>query len=385
MEIELKGIIESQNKILEALRTDSKASAEKVARMEADLAKTISEKSALEARLNAVETASARPGTLKGATVKDEHKEAFVNFLRKSDDYGVKQTLQAIEQKAIEVGVAANGGNAVPSVISNEIATAVLDFSPIRGLARVVTVGNQNYSELLATAMGSGWSGEDDTRADTATSLYTKIAPTFGEVFAVATVSNHALNDVFFDVEAFVVAEAARQFAATEGTAFISGNGTDKPTGILNGTTVSTIASGVAADFGTNPFDNLLDLRYGVKGEYAQNGSFLLNSGTLARLAKVKSTTGEYIYQPAIAAGVAETLLGKPVFTDENMPSIAAGAKVAIFGDFSRGYLIADIAGMSVIVDNVTQKGYTKFYINKRVSGVVKDANALKALRIAAA
>lgn len=384
MDIELKSLIEAGNKTIEALRTDVKADADKVARMEADLANIISQKSALEARLNAVETANARPGAMKGADASLEHKTAFVNYLRKSDDYGVKQTLEAMEAKSIQVGVAADGGYAVPSLISSQIATAVLDLSPVRQLASVVTVGNENYTELLASAFGSGWAGEDDTRTSTSTSAFTQIKPTYGEVYAYPTVSNKSLTDIFFDVESFVIENTTLKFASAEGTAFVSGDGADKPTGLLNGSTISTIATGAAADFGTNPFSNLVDLRFGVKAEYAQNGTFLMNTATFARLVKVVDSTGQHLLQPSVSAGFADSIFGKKVMFDENMPTIAAGAKPILFGDFKRGYLVADIAGMSIIVDKVTLPGYTKFYVSRRVGGIVKDANALKALRIAA-
>lgn len=376
---EIKSAIEDANKLTVALResVESKADANTVATLEAKLAESIS-------RVSALEAAGNRPGAVKGKEV-DAHKEAFIKFMRKSDDFSVKSELQALEAKSVTVGSGANGGFAIPTVLSTAITRVATDRSAFRGLARVVSVSNENYTELLSLGnAGSGWAGEATTRALTDTPTFSQVKPTFGEVYAVAEVSNHALNDMFFDVEAWLIDEIATKFAATEGAAFLAGDGTDKPTGILNGSAVSSIASGQAAAFGTNPFDNIMDLRYSIKSEYAQNGKFLLNSNTLATLAKVKDTTGQYIYQPAIAAGVAETIVGKPVVIEEGMPNVGAGAKAVLFGDFARAYVIADLVGMHLIVDQVTKKGFTNFYVSKRVGGAVKDAAAVKALRIAA-
>ncbi len=66
------------------------------------------------------------------------------------------------------------------------------------------------------------------------------------------------------------------------------------------------------------------------------------------------------------------------------MPAVGAGAKPVIFGDFARGYLISDIVGLTVIPDQVTNKGFLTLYASKRVGGIVKDANALKALVVSA-
>lgn len=389
MENEIKGVLETLNSKIDTFRSEVESvkgadvvTETKLAKMEADLAETFSQKSALETRLNALETAAARPGAAKGVEA-DEHKTAFVNFLRKPDDFNTKNALNAIEAKAVTIGVPANGGAAVPAVLAKEIARVAGEYSPFRSLARVVTVSNENYQEILSNGnAGSGWSGETGTRTATDTPTLTAVKPTFGEVYAIAEVSNHALNDIFFDVESFLVTEIAQKFAKDEAAAFIGGTGTNMPTGLTNGATVPTVATGVAAAFGTNPFDNIMDLRYSVKAEYAARGSFLMNSVTMAALAKVKDSTGNYIYQPAVAVGVADTLLGKPLYIEENMASVAAGAKVVAFGDFARAYLIADLVGMSLIVDNVTRKGYTSFYVAKRVGGIVKDAGAVKLLQV---
>lgn len=359
---------------------------EKLGRIEADLASAIATKSALEGRLAALETAAARPGltSAKSDAAADSYKDAFLAYVRDTKSFTLQQNLE-MAGKSINIANTAQGGVAVPRVIGDEIASVALDLSPVRQLARVVTVSTSDYREILSNSdQGSGWAGEDTTRAVTGAGTFAAVVPTFGEVYATAEISNHALNDVFFDVQAFLVDALSRKFAAAEGAAFVTGNGTDKPTGLLNGSTISTVKTGAAATLGSNPYDALIDLRYGVKGEYAQNGSWLLNSATLAQLVKVKDSTGNYIYQPAIAAGVAETLLGRPVFTDENMPVVAANAKPVIFGDFKRGYLIADLVGLTVIPDQVTNKGFLTLYASKRVGGVVKDANALKALVVAA-
>lgn len=386
---ELKSVIETLNGKIDSFRSEVESvkgadvvTETKLAKMEADLADTMSQKAALEVRLSAMEAAANRPGAVKGVEV-DEHKEAFVNFIRKSDDYAVKNALQAVETKSVSIGVPANGGVAVPSVTAREIARVAGEYSPFRSLARVVSVSNENYTELLNNgAAGSGWTNETGTRTDTVTPTLSAVKPTFGEVYAIAEVSNHALNDVMFDVEAWLISEIAQKFASAEAAAFIAGDGVSKPTGLLNGTTVSTVGTGVAANFGANPFDNIMDLRYGVKAEYAAKGVFLMNSATQAALAKVKDTTGNYIYQPSVVAGVADSLLGKKLFIEENMPSVAANAKAVAFGDMSRAYVIADLVGMSIIIDNVTKKGWTSFYVSKRLGGNVKDAAAVKLLQV---
>ncbi|WP_112312258.1 phage major capsid protein, partial [Pseudogemmobacter bohemicus] len=295
MTLELKNEIEKGNTLIAAIRAevDGVKAADvltetKMAKMEADLA--IALKSVAD-----LQTAAARPALAgKGAEAVDEYKAAFLAHVRKPGDLSAAQTLE-MQAKSINITTPSNGGVAVPRVIADEVASVAFDLSPLRQLARVVTVSTSDYREVLSNSdQGAGWANETGTRSVTAAGTFAAIAPTFGEVYATAEISNHALNDMHFDVQAFLVDALGRKFAAMEGAAFVNGNGTDKPTGLLNGSVISTVKTGAAATLGTNPYDALIDLRYGVKGEYAQNGSWLLSSATLAQLVKVKDSTGNY-------------------------------------------------------------------------------------------
>jgi HK97 family phage major capsid protein len=65
------------------------------------------------------------------------------------------------------------------------------------------------------------------------------------------------------------------------------------------------------------------------------------------------------------------------------MPNIGAGATPIAFGDFRRGYLVADRAGVRVLRDPYSAKPYVLFYTTKRVGGGVEDYDAIKLLKFA--
>jgi HK97 family phage major capsid protein len=66
------------------------------------------------------------------------------------------------------------------------------------------------------------------------------------------------------------------------------------------------------------------------------------------------------------------------------MPDIAANSLSIAFGDFYRGYLVVDCAGVSVLRDPYTAKPYVLFYTTKRVGGGVQDFDAIKLVKFAA-
>lgn len=320
-----------------------------------------------------------------------QYREAFGSYLRKGEDDG----LVAVKG-AVQTGVDSDGGYAVPEELDREISALLVDISPMRQLATVRQAG-AGYKKL-ANIRGttSGWVGETDSRTETNTPQLADVTPPQGEIYAFPFATQRALDDLFFDVEAWLAEEVATEFALQEGIAFISGDGSDKPKGILDyptstdpdGTrafgTLQVIHTGSASDLGANPIDVLIDVVYSTKAGHRQVASWLMNSLTVGAVRKVKDQEGNYIWQPSTQAGQPATLLGYPLFEDEAMPDIAADALPIAFGDWRRGYEIVDIMGTRVLRDPYTNKPYVGFYTTKRVRGGVINSEAIKLVKVAA-
>jgi HK97 family phage major capsid protein len=203
------------------------------------------------------------------------------------------------------------------------------------------------------------------------------------------------LEDSAVNIDEWLAGEVDQVFAEQEGVAFVSGDGVNKPKGFLDYTTVANaswswgnvgyIASGSAGAFpASNPSDVLIDLVYAVRAGYRQNAVFVMNRKTQSAIRKFKDTTGNYLWQPPATAGGKATLMTFPVTDAEDMPDIAANSLSIAFGDFNRGYLIVDRAGVSVLRDPYTAKPYVLFYTTKRVGGGVQDFDAIKLMKFAA-
>jgi len=109
-----------------------------------------------------------------------------------------------------------------------------------------------------------------------------------------------------------------------------------------------------------------------------------MNRRTVSAVRKFKDADGNYIWQPAQRAGETASLLGYPVSEIETMPDIAANAPAIAFGDFRRGYLIVDRAGVRVLRDPYSAKPYVLFYTTRRVGGGVQDFDAIKVMKFSA-
>ena len=184
-------------------------------------------------------------------------------------------------------------------------------------------------------------------------------------------------------------------FAQQEGAAFVNGDGTNKPKGFLQYTTVAEaswawtkigyVATGTAGAFDPDaPIDAVIDLVYALKAGYRQNATFVMNRKTQAAVRKLKDADGQYLWQPPTQANGHASLLNYSIVEAEDMPDIAANAFAIAFGDFKRGYLVVDRQGVRVLRDPFTAKPYVLFYTTKRVGGGVQDFDAIKLLKFAA-
>tara|TARA_R110000824_G_scaffold34373_2_gene109202 strand:- start:953 stop:2176 length:1224 start_codon:yes stop_codon:yes gene_type:complete len=361
---------------------------EKLAKIESDLnkyedfnQKLVTQSKAAEgfdAKLNDIEAMLKRPSNAAPAVEIDFAMKSFEAWMRKGDNISPE------EQKALVVGTAATAGNLAPAEYINELIKVVTQISPVRSVAKVRATSNKEIEVPSKTAsFAAAWTAEAGTRSETTgytTSLNT--IPTH-EMYALVDISSALLEDSVFDLEAEMNTEFAEQFAKAEGLAFVSGNGTNKPTGITDGSTVGHTATGAASAAITT--DNLMDLVHGLKSEYAANAVMMMNRTTLGVIRKLKDTAGQYIFQAGFSgqAGLPNTILGHPYVEATDVATAASGAKSVIFGDFGKGYMIVDRIALSVLRDPYSQAatGNVRYLARRRVGGEVVLAEAMRVLK----
>jgi HK97 family phage major capsid protein len=260
----------------------------------------------------------------------------------------------------------------------------------------VRTISGNVYKKPFMTAGPAvGWVGETDARAQTTSPTLDELSFPAMELYAMPAATATLLEDAAVNIDEWLAQEVEQVFAAQEGTAFVTGDGANKPKGFLDYTTVDNdswswgnigyVPSGVAGAFpASNPSDVVVDLIYAVNAGYRQNGVFVMNRKTQSAIRKFKDSGGAYLWQPPATAGSKASLMTFPVIEAEDMPDIAAGSLSIAFGDFNRGYLVVDRAGVSVLRDPYTAKPYVLFYTTKRVGGGVQDFDAIKLMKFAA-
>lgn len=310
----------------------------------------------------------------------EEYKEAFWTSFRHgrqalgAQQYGILQ-----EVKALATGTDTGGGYLVPESFEALLLQALQEENVMRspGMATVITSSNDRNIPVVDSHGIAYWTDEEGsfTESDEKFGLKTLRAH---KATTLIKVSEELLQDNVFNLETYIRNEFARRMAALEEASFINGDGVNKPKGIVVDAQVGKTAASATAITS----DELIDLLHSVKRPYRRKAKFMALDASIKAIRKLKDSTNQYIWQPGLQAGEPDNLLGHQIIPSADMPSMAAGNKSIIFGDFSY-YWISDRAGRMFqrLNELYAEKGQVGFRAWQRVDGMLTLAEAVKALK----
>jgi HK97 family phage major capsid protein len=308
----------------------------------------------------------------------DEYSKAFVSYLRK----GIEPEL-----KALSVNSDPDGGYLVSPTVSQRIITIVYESSPVRQLATVETISTDSLDLLEdRDQMASGWTLEVAPRGETNTAQLGKKTIPVHELFAQPKATQKVIDDAAINIEQWIAGKVAERFARDEATAFVAGDGQARPRGFLTyaaGTSWGQIQQVASGTNGTFDGDDILALFYALKEPYMSRATWMMNRAVVGAARTLKeTTTGQYLWQPGLAAGQPDTLVGRPVVMANDMPVAATDSLSIAVGDFQSAYTIVDRLGIRTLRDPFTEKPFVKFYTTKRVGGDVTNFEAIKLMKL---
>lgn len=319
------------------------------------------------AELDAVEVANASAEEMRtkyasapAAPPADEPKPTDADTLRKMArgeirDASGKMAFEfmpptAAEKRDLLKGTTTAGGFTVPTSFYAQLQEHMILNSAIR----------QTNVTVLNTASGESIQIPKTTTHPTAALIaeaatVTESDAVFGQItldafkYGFSTqISSELEQDTGVDLMGYLARRGGEALGNASGAHFVTGDGTNKPKGVVVASTLGiTGGAGVAGAFTA---DNLIDLMFSVIAPYRARGYWMMADASLGAVRKLKDGAGRYLFEPE--TGIADapnmgTVLGRPVVSDPNMAAIALGAKSVIFGDMST-YYIRDVAGVRV-------------------------------------
>lgn len=306
--------------------------------------------------------------------VVDEKAERNAKYKQAVIDW-IKSHMTRVSDE-LNVGTDSEGGYLVPEEWEPKLQKKLEENNVMRQLChRIKTEGTHNIP-IKTSDPTAAWmdEGEALTFSDPAFGNITLDAYKLG---AGCKITEELLADNAYNIEDEVITLLADAIAKKEEDAFLNGNGTKKPTGILDGTNGAT-------QIETTSFkaDDVIDLVYAVKKPYRKNGKFLCNDKTVALLRKMKDGNQQYLWQPSLVAGEPDRLLGYPVYTSPYFPELTDNKALIAFGDFNKAYWIGDRGQRSFqrLNEVFAVNGMIGLMTKQRVDGKVVDNEAVKIL-----
>lgn len=277
-----------------------------------------------------------------------QEERAFENYIR-----GV------VEERADVNLTAGDNGAVIPSSIANKIIEKVYDISPIYQLATRYNVGgtlNIPYYDDETQSIQMAYATEFEDLEST--------SGKFGSIElkgflagALSKVSKSLVNNSQFAIVPFVISKMAESIARWIENELL--NGTD---GKIEG--LSKVKQVVTSNSATAIVsDELIDVQEMVPDIYQAGSIWIMNKATRTAIRKLKDNDGNYLLNRDISAKWGYTLLGKDVYTTDNMKALEAGATSIFYGDMS---------GLAVkLSEDVNIEVLRELYATQHAIGVV--------------
>lgn len=314
-----------------------------------------------------------------GKVVSEEHK-AHLRWLRTGEVSDILKKA-TIESKMLIGGDPVTGGYLSTPEMATQIIKKVTEYSPIREVATVITIGSESYrAPTRSGKISGGRTGETETRVKTGGLAFgLETIPTH-EYYAMDDISRWNLEDADFDVEGELVSSFGETLGELEGEDFVKGSGVKRPEGFMTHAGVEFVVSGHASQLTA---DGLFALYFKPKSAYVPRAVFVMNRATMLAASVLKDGQNNYLLR-RLGDSPAWSILGARVVECPDMPGIGSNAFPVAFGDFARGYYIVDRTGLVNLRDPFTQAatGCVRFWLFKRTGGQVVLPEAICKLKI---
>ena len=321
---------------------------------------------------------------LRSGAPRNEQPEYRSAFWRYMSDANL--SLEVEEMRALSKGTTTAGGYLVPIDMYNQIIRSLRFQGSFGSLAtEIVTDSGETINVPANTAHGvATWTAEsisftasDETFAQVALGAYkasTKII-----------VSEELLEDSAFSLDSFLATEFGERLGVLEETAYILGDGTGKPQGLLatDATANITLATAAVGNSTAFTYAGLVTAIFTLPVQYRNNASWIVNDGSARNLYLMVDGQQRPLWSVNVSETGPDTFLGYPIYTHPDVPAPAISKISALFGDWKRAYTIRRVSGIGLQRQNElhSDNGQVGFRAYERVDGKVILAAAAIALK----
>ncbi len=262
-------------------------------------------------------------------TTEDEEVRAFASYIRWGNQSGTLQRAAGVNM--VNGGPEGTNGAIIPKTIADRIVKKIYDVCPILNAATRYTIKGQldlPYYDESENSITVEYADEF-TEATSSIGQFKKISLNGFLARALTKVSRSLMNSTDVDLVAFVVDDMGTKIARWLEKELLVGT-SSKVSGLSTCSQTVTAAATTAITA-----DELIDLQDAVIDYYQAGAMWIMNRATRTAIRKLKDGNDRYLLQDDVTAPFGKTLLGKPVYTSDNMPGLEAGKTAIFYGDFS--------------------------------------------------
>ena len=335
----------------------------------------------------------------------------ITNKIRQSDT----SSEDSFIKKAITSITGQQAGYLTPPEFDLMINRVLFETSPLRSVATTMTTSRRAYHFPIRTTLPTAVWGSSELKEpeDTEEQKYGLGEIALHELSAKPKISLDQLEDSVINIERQLRTDLSEAFMLAENKAFIKGVGLKEPTGLEkyakegdpNVVATTNPLKLKIVDLDRSEYqdtdgsfhlsDALLNLEASILAPYKRNAYYLVSRGVKNLIRQVKDKNNQYLFSnfsgwggvqgvPAISDGISGRICGYPVLECDDLPStITVGEYPIYYGNFEK-YKIIDRIGLTLILDNVTEKGYMIYYFRKRLGAGLCLAQGITALRVVA-
>lgn len=337
----------------------------------------------------------------KGHAIESDLVENVCKSIVNDSLIGVSKDQKEAISKSLFAGNDPSAGYFIRPQLASTMISRIFETSPIRSFANVVSTNTDSLEFIIDDGQftSGGWVSELEARPTTDNATIGKLTIPVHEQYANPKATQKMLDDAGFDIEAWISRKVVDRISRDENTAFVSGDGSQKPRGFLTYPDYTSpqkadafgaygrgaIEQIVSGSSGNITGDGLKDLQNALKEYYQTNAIWGIRRKNFEQIITLKDNQGRYIFDTRFLQEARTLmLLGNQVVFMNDLPDAAADSLSMVYGDFSMGYTIVDRLGFRVIRDIYSSKPFVQFYTTKRVGGDVTNYEALKLLKLSA-
>jgi HK97 family phage major capsid protein len=269
------------------------------------------------------------------------------NYIRPGEE--ARSVLAGAESRVATTGVAANAGATVPTTFVARVLEYMLPSIGVwqAGPTIITTASGGPMTFPRLTGRPTVAPVAENTTFPTSDAAFNQFTLGAHKYGVIVQISKEMVEDSGIDIAGFIAQQAGTMAGRQVAHDLLVGTGAGgQPSGLLT----ATVAANAGTQMGTVGAisgDDIIALYYSVIDAYRSGAKFMMADATVGKLRGVKDAYGQYLWQPGLVSGAPDVLMGKPVVTDINMPTVATGNNAVIFGDFSR-YFVRQVNGIQV-------------------------------------